>query len=74
MQQLKLDTLRAKMSSKPSADNKETFHIAKSTTFAGVQTALNAFKEVAGKTGVPGLQEGIKALVIVLDAVQVIRL
>jgi len=28
------------------------------------------FKEIADKTGVPGLQDGIKALVIILDAMQ----
>jgi len=63
--------LKAKFPLKRLAENKETFYVAKSRGFAGVQTALNAFKELAGLTAVPGLQEGVKALVIVLDAVQV---
>lgn len=71
MQRLKLDTSKTKMPSNLSTDDKEKFYIAKSTTFAGVQTALSMFKEVAGNTGVPGLQEGIKALVIILDAIEV---
>ena len=66
IQQLKLDAMKAKRPSEPSVND-----VAKSTTFAGVQTALSIFKEVAGNAGVPGLQEGIKGLVIVLDAVQV---
>ena len=43
----------------------------RSIAFVSLQNALNLFKEVAGRTGVPGLQEGIKGFVILLDAVQV---
>jgi len=32
------------------AEDEETFYIAKSKGFAGIQTALNAFKELAGLT------------------------
>jgi hypothetical protein len=42
-----------------------------STAFAALRTSLNLFKEVAGKCGVPVLQEGVKALVILLDTLQV---
>ena len=53
------------------ADNKETFNLSKSSAFAALQTALKIFKEVAGKTQVPGLQEGVKALLVVLEVLQV---
>ena len=42
-----------------------------SLTFISLQNALTLLKEVAGKSGVPGLQEGIKGFVILLDAIQV---
>jgi len=71
MHRLKPDMLKAKFPLKRPAEDEETFYIAKSKGFAGIQTALNAFKELAGLTAVPCLQEGVKALVIVLDAVQV---
>ena len=73
MFRLKFDTLKkAKPPSKLALeDDDESFYLAKSTAFAGVQTAFGLFKEVAGKTGVPGLQEGVKAMVIILDAMQV---
>ena len=71
MQRLKLGNSKAKLASKSPADGKEIFNVAKSSTFAGVQSALDVLKEVAGKTGVPGLQEGIKAMVTILDAIQV---
>jgi hypothetical protein len=53
------------------AETKETFSLTKSSAFALLQATLNIFKEVAGKTAVPGLQEGVKALVILLDVMQV---
>jgi hypothetical protein len=71
MHQLNFGSAKARVSSKSQTGSKETFYLAKSTTFAGAQTALSVFKEIAGKTGVPGLQDGVKALVIVLDAMQV---
>jgi hypothetical protein len=70
MHRLSLDVLKSRLPSWPQTD-KDTFYLATSTAFAGLQTALNVFKEVAGKTGVPGLQEGVKALVVVLDIMQV---
>ena len=42
-----------------------------SLAFISLQNALTLLKEVAGKSGVPGLQEGIKGFVILLDAIQV---
>lgn len=57
--------------SKATTAPKEPFSLSKSVAFAGLQSSLNVFKEIAGKTGVPGLQEGVQALVIVLAAVQV---
>jgi hypothetical protein len=48
-----------------------SFGISDSAAFAALRTSLDMFKEVAGLTGVPALQEGVKALVILLDAVQV---
>lgn len=53
------------------AEAKETFNLSKSSAFAFLQTALNVFTGVAGKTPVPGLQEGAKALVAFLDVLQV---
>ena len=43
----------------------------KSTTIAGLWTVVNVLKEVAGTSGIPGLQEGVKALAIVLNIIQV---
>lgn len=45
--------------------------LAKSTSFAALQGALNVFQGVAGAINVPGLQEGISALGIVLNAMLV---
>jgi hypothetical protein len=67
--QLKLDTLRSKLPSWQQTDDKS--HLANSTTFAGLRTALNVVKEVAGKVGIPSLQESVRALVTVLDVLQV---
>jgi hypothetical protein len=52
-------------------ETKEKLNLSKSSAFALLLAALNIFKEVAGKTPVPGLQEGVKALVVVLDVIQV---
>jgi hypothetical protein len=43
----------------------------RSTAFMGLQNALRLFQEIAGTTGVPGLQEGVKGLSILLDVIQV---
>lgn len=53
------------------AETKETSSLSKSAAFALLLASLNIFKEVAGKTSVPGLQEGVKALVVILDVMQV---
>jgi hypothetical protein len=45
--------------------------IPRSTAFIALQKALELFQEVAGTTGVPGLQEGVKGLTILLAAIQV---
>ena len=45
--------------------------IPRSTAFIALQKALELFQEVAGTTGVPGLQEGVKGLTILLNAIQV---
>jgi hypothetical protein len=71
MRRLKLDSLKAKISSKRLPENDEKFYLAKSTTFAGVQIVFSVFSEVAGATGVVGLQQCVKSLYIILDAVQV---
>jgi len=47
------------------------FNVSNSVALSALRTSLSAFKEVAGLAGVPGLQEGVKALVILLDAIQV---
>jgi len=49
---------------------REGFGVSKSAAFSALRTSLDIFKEVAALTGVPGLQEGIKALVTLLDVVQ----
>jgi len=41
-----------------------------STAVAGLQTVLGLAKEVAGPTGVPGLQAGIGSLLLVLDVIK----
>lgn len=56
---------------KANKENKEPFNLAKSTLFATLRTVLSVFKEVAGKTGVPGLPEGASALMIIFGAMQV---
>lgn len=52
-------------------ESETTSNLSKSAAFALLQTALSIFKEVAGKVPVPGLQEGLKGLVIILDVLQV---
>jgi hypothetical protein len=43
------------------------------TALSLLHTSLNVLKEIAGTTAVPGLQDGVKALVVVLEVVQVRR-
>jgi hypothetical protein len=43
----------------------------RSTAYIALQQALKVFQEIAGTIGVPGLQEGVKCLTILLDAIQV---
>ena len=42
-----------------------------SPAFIGLQNALALLKEVVGKMGIPGLQEGIGGFVVLLNAIQV---
>jgi len=70
MHRFKLDSLKAKL---PSHTEGEGSYLSKSATFAVLQMALNILKEVADKTGVPGLQDGVKGLLVILDALQVGR-
>jgi hypothetical protein len=59
----KLDSIKAKLPSKAQM----------ATALSLLHASLNVFKEVASKTPVPGLSEGVKALVIVLEVIQVRR-
>jgi hypothetical protein len=59
----KLDSFKAKLPSKSQM----------ATALSLLHTSLNVLKEVAGKAPVPGLQEGVKALVIVFEVIQVRR-
>ena len=59
----KLDSIKAKLPSKSQM----------ATALSLLRLSLNVFKGVAAKVPVPGLQEGVKALVIVLDVIQVRR-
>jgi hypothetical protein len=52
--------------------DKERLKDAVSTAVSGLQTILGLAKEVAGPTGVPGLQAGIGGLLLVLDIIKVI--
>ncbi|KIM77313.1 hypothetical protein PILCRDRAFT_622798 [Piloderma croceum F 1598] len=56
----KLDSIKAKLPSKTQM----------ATALSLLHMSLNVFKEVASKTPVPGLSEGVKALVIVLEVIQ----
>lgn len=56
---------------KSSGGNSEPSYLAKSASFAGLQLALSIFKEIADNIPVPGLQDGLQALMVVMDAVQV---
>jgi len=64
----KLEVVRLKCHGKWSTG--ESVNISNSSAFSALRISLDMFKEVAGLTGVPGLQDGVKALVILLDAVQ----
>src|SRR6202044_3087460 len=65
----KLDVVKLKCRGKWSTG--ESVNVSNSSAFSALRTSLDLFKEVAGLTGVPGLQAGVKALVILLDTVQV---
>jgi len=64
----KLDVVKLKCRGKWSTG--ESVNVSNSSAFSALRTSLDLFKEVAGLTGVPGLQAGVKALVILLDTVQ----
>jgi hypothetical protein len=69
MHRLKLDTPKARLPLILQTENRETYYLAQS--FAMAQKALNVLKEFEGMARIPGLQEGVKALVIVFDMMQV---
>ncbi|TDL19688.1 hypothetical protein BD410DRAFT_773626 [Rickenella mellea] len=50
----------------PTRSNKQVKH-ACTTLVNGLQTTLTVAKEVAGNVGVPGLQAGISALLVIID-------
>jgi hypothetical protein len=66
-----MKSLKAKFKS-ISPQDKERLKYAVSTAVSGLQTILGLAKEVAGSTGVPGLQAGIGGLLFVLDTIKVI--
>lgn len=43
------------------------------TALSLLHMSLNVLKEIAGTTSVPGLQDGVKALVVVIEVIQVRR-
>jgi hypothetical protein len=45
--------------------------LSQSAVYVALQKAISAFEAVAGQTGIPGLQSGLKALSIILVAIQV---
>jgi hypothetical protein len=57
----KIDSIKAKLPSKSQME----------IALSLLLTSLNIFKEVADKVPVPGLQEGVKALVILFGVIQV---
>ena len=66
----KLDTLLSRPASFTNRHERPQ-RLTHSTAYASLQDTLGIFQEVAGQTGIPGLQEGVKSLTILLDAVQV---
>jgi len=47
--------------------------LSESVAFAGLQNVVGLLQDVPGTTAVPGLQEGLKGLSILLDAIKVRR-
>ena len=74
MHRLKLDTPKAGLRSLMQTGKIEPDNLTRWITFAAAQTAMDGLKEFARMTDseVPGLQEGLKALAIIFDAMQVL--
>lgn len=53
--------------------DKERQRLTQTTAFNVLQKTVDAFQDIAGNTGVHGLQEGVKCLSILLDAIKVFR-
>jgi hypothetical protein len=58
---------------RPKSDDKERLKLAFSNAISGLKTSLQIIKGVTGGVGLgpPGLQTGLSALLLVLDAIQV---
>ena len=58
---------------RPKNDDKERLKLAFSSAISGLKTGLQIIKGLAGGVGLgpPGLQTGLSALLLVLDAIQV---
>ena len=69
----RLDATGQKLKSKLPSKDKEKLKRACSTGIAVLQTTLNVIEQIAGNVGPPGLQAGIKGLILVLDVAQVIH-
>jgi hypothetical protein len=62
-----------KLKSKLPSKDKDNLKHTCSTAIATLQTTLNVIQQIAGNVGAPpGLQAGIKGLILVLDVAQVI--
>jgi hypothetical protein len=68
-----LQSAKSKLKSKLliSPQDKERLHGACSIALGGLQATLQIIKEVAGVTGVPGLQAGLSGLLVVIDVIKV---
>ena len=53
-------------------EDKQRLQTATETARSGLQTILGIAKEVAGISGIPGLQAGIGSVLLLLDVVKVI--
>lgn len=59
-------------SSAKAPGHQKPHYVGNSMVLAGVQTSLNVLKDVVGVIpGTPGLQEAVKGLLVVCEAIQV---
>jgi hypothetical protein len=68
-----LKSAKSKLVYKPKSDDKERLKLAFSNAISALKTGLQIIKGVTGDVGLgpPGLQAGLSALLLVLDAIQV---